>query len=865
MSLVNKALPSLVAGMSQQPDELRFDGQADEIINATLGIATGVMKRPGTELIAQIPLSQQQSWQAAIHMWGRDTNEKYLVAIMETTIRAFTLEGAEVPVNIGQYPPNYNFDKVSDASYANSIAYITSANPRKNIRFSTFADFTFVLNRTTTVKSTDIVAPSPNATLWYLNFKYAATGVTYTFTLKYHRADINQDVEKVFSIVSDSNSIAAVAKKTADYINTNYFNNTISVAPATLMGDDSVVKIVPTTDVGGHSFVSIEVTDTYGNQGCLVVHGEVELYSDLPNAVNEGDIIKITGSGASAVGYYVKYSKGRWRECVEGHATGNDLDPSTMPHALTRGEDGQFYFHPLKWATRQSGDDTTNPKPSFVGRALSDIFFHRSRLGFLCEENVILSKSASFFNFWRDTVTTTLDTDLIDVAANSARVVNFRHAVSFNKDLIIFSDNAQYVLSGGVPLTATNTSISESTAYAADPDVRPTAVDDHLLFMSSRNGCAQIREYITVNNGASFQTQSDDITAHVPTLVAGEVHEIISSPELGITLVLTEEANKLYAYQSTKNGQEKVQSAWSIWRFGWQGTEVISVEFVGPLLYLLVLRSGIMCLEVMDFALTKRDGQMPFAVSLDRKTVSVNAGVYDEANDTTTFTIPATDPDDFYAVVVDKTTSEEDGTGMPQLYKPVVGMPIPKGAIISMDTPVDTPILLGSTLFATRVLTLEGDWSGLTVVFGIPFEFTYTFSRQFLRGQDNLPLTNIKVKVRRMHLKISRAGDFGVIVWPRDRMQYTGDTSGYGQDNLTGAEGSDYFVYNYKPVYSNASAASTITEADYLLYAHPYTFSFPVMTSADNMAIGIQTQSYVPVAFYGAEWDGYMTMRSRRI
>ena len=71
-----------------------------------------------------------------------------------------------------------------------------------------------------------------------------------------------------------------------------------------------------------------------------------------------------------------------------------------MPHALVREADGSFTFKKLEWTERKVGDEDSNSLPSFVDYAISDIFFYRNRLGLLSGENVILSESDEYFNFW---------------------------------------------------------------------------------------------------------------------------------------------------------------------------------------------------------------------------------------------------------------------------------------------------------------------------------------------------------------------------------------------------------------------------------------------------------------------------------
>ena len=90
-----------------------------------------------------------------------------------------------------------------------------------------------------------------------------------------------------------------------------------------------------------------------------------------------------------------------------------DLDTST--HLLIRQADGNFRFTPAnghtytisgtdftvsQFGSRVVGDLTSSPEPSFVGQKMSDIFFHRNRLGFIAGEAVVMSRAGEFFKFF---------------------------------------------------------------------------------------------------------------------------------------------------------------------------------------------------------------------------------------------------------------------------------------------------------------------------------------------------------------------------------------------------------------------------------------------------------------------------------
>jgi hypothetical protein len=127
----------------------------------------------------------------------------------------------------------------------------------------------------------------------------------------------------------------------------------------------------------------------------------------------------------------------------------NSFDNTTMPHALIHNADGTFTFQPLTWEARKVGDEVSVPSPSFVGRNLSDIFFYRNRLGVLSDDNVILSRAGSFFDFWNETALTTTDGDPIDYSASHDEVSILRYAITFQEALLLFGDKNQFVLESG--------------------------------------------------------------------------------------------------------------------------------------------------------------------------------------------------------------------------------------------------------------------------------------------------------------------------------------------------------------------------------------------------------------------------------
>ena len=253
--------------------------------------------------------------------------------------------------------------------------------------------------------------------------------------------------------------------------------------------------------------------------------GSVQQFIDLPD--DSGGIYEIAGTGANNFdNYYVKKVGDVWRETVKpGLKT--HLNPNTMPHALIDNGDGTFTFKELDWDPRYVGDDNTAKFPSFTNNQISDVFFHRNRLGFLSKENVIFSRSGEFFNFFPETVTTILDTDPVDVSVSHNKVATLKHATSYNTSLMLFADQAQFQLTAKDVLTPKTAAINVTTEYNVNTKVTPVSAGTSLYFAVDKGESTSLKEYevqpLTYNNEAA------DVTAHCPRYIPNDCYKLASS------------------------------------------------------------------------------------------------------------------------------------------------------------------------------------------------------------------------------------------------------------------------------------------------------------------------------------------------
>jgi hypothetical protein len=523
-----------------------------------------------------------------------------------------------------------------------------------------------------------------------------------------------------------------------------------------------------------HAEFVIDGYDSWANEALVATMDAVEKFTDLPPKAPDGMVIGTTLKdetplgGSINSGYYFKYvaSKRAWQECPKSHQD-NSFDASTMPHRLVRTALNEFTFCPIAWLSRQVGDDITAPEPSFIGNTVNDVFFYRNRLGFLASENLVLSKSGDFFDFWPTTALDLLDDDPIDVAANANEVSTLYHAIPFDKDLMLLSDQQQFKLSSGNAYTFTPKSavIDLATHFNADIKCQPISVGANVYFVSSREDFSSIREYYVqadvVTNDAA------DITAHVPTYLPKNICKLAAHTGLDIMFALSQEdPQNLYVYKYYWKGAEKVQSSWGKWSFD---GDVIGMAVLDSYLQLVVKNGGAVSLEriYLEEGLT---GSTNFTIHLDRLTPVT--GVY--ADGKTVWTLPYSDASMDFVVVRD------NGSQIPAVTKT-----------------------------ANNTLEARGDHSASVCWIGKNYTKRYTFSQWYLKNSDsNVAIVNGRLQTRSITLHHKDTGYFRIEVTPQGRdtikHEYAGVVLGVSNMGLPSLHTNKYRA----PVWSNAESVT---------------------------------------------------------
>jgi hypothetical protein len=795
MGLISTSVPTLVNGVSQQAENLRFTSQCQEQINGFSSVLQGLLKRPPTNHRAQLALTSSNFQTVAIN---RSSTEQYMLLLGNQSLRVFDLDGTEIPVK----------NSLGNPITSSDLAYIQTTTPRTSLRALTVADYTILLNREKTAAMSSTVTPAlqPSGLVFIKQFRQDAnytlklyddpTSGTADYTFTYTPAAATENQE---SVAQNLRALLAASPGDADY---HHFHQ----GPLLFISkkDNSNFRIEMECSIP---------------EGAAVFKDSAQNFSMLPKNGWCGFQLKIKGDPEDAGDdYYVKFApqeptasgfaEGAWEES-QAFGLEDSLDPASMPHVLLN-FGTYFQFKPLDWGARTCGDADTNPEPSFVGKKIRDVFFHKNRLGFLTDENLVLSESGEFFNFWRTTVIQLLDSDPIDVAASHTKISILNFAVPSNEELVLFSDQTQFKLQAADTLTPKTVSLPTVSDYDNITTVAPKALNDFIVFAFKRGASSGFIDYAVDPDTAKFK--GFDVTEHVPSYLEGEVEAFDVSSLANLVVAKTDECtDTLFVYQFFKRRSERLQSAWHRWEFS--GT-VRSFFILGTTLHLIIERDGDYFYETMELDTNVKDANSDFTTFLDRRVQESEVTVsYNATTELTTFVLPYTPGDDL-ARIVQRSTSTHEG-----------------GALVPLTSQV------GDTL------TARGDWTTTPLWFGENYTMEMTLTRPQLReqrGDGSFVVMPGRFQVKRGFLTHSGSLAFSVEVTPQGRSTYT-------------------YTYSPRDLGTNSSITGSPPSG------RDGVFPFSVLSKNDQVTIKLVNDTPLPCALLSIHWEALYTLRAQRV
>lgn len=834
MPLIQQTIKNLIAGISQQPPKLRHAEQLEEQINGFSTEAGGLQKRPPTQHVRRLPALPLKT---KVHLINRDENERYIVAFTGDNLKVFDINGNERTVKLEN----------------NAEAYITSSEPNKQLKAITVADHTFIVNTTKVVEMNNNEKSSDD---WkkqgsLIVVRQGQYGRKYTVNIQdqeytYETPDggaashskmiatdyiANQLYEKLAgnfkktfsSLTDDEMRTYGITKSkkgrwggsdndhwietTTYHYKDKAYSKEDMFSPAGVQGS-VVIKGTNWIQIIGN-LKDISVSDGFNGEALKLFINTTTRFEILPSTAPDGFTVLVKGEKESDDDYYVKYDSGLhiWKECAKPNIT-IKYDFTTMPYILRREADGTFTCTTADWNERKTGDEDSNPTPSFVGNKINDIFFFRNRLGIISGEAVNLSRTSDFFNFWVDSATSIVDTDPIDLQVSHNRVSTLYNAVPFNQDLYLFSAQTQFILRAEGVLSPKTAVIDQVTEFDADTWVKPIGVGRNLYFTAHKTDFTTVQEYFAVADSTT-QKNATDVTGHVPNFLKNSIYSLKACNNENLLIALSDnQRDTIYIYKFLFLNDSKAQASWSRWTFD---GELIGADFINSVMYLVINRGGNTYLEKLPISYNTKDFvSEPYRVMLDRKFKTTLHGTFDK---------------DTKEMRYDVKSIYGDAYSEPREYTIV----LKNGSVYSGKDTVVIP---------HQVEPLED----FECFIGVAYEFKFIYSTFFIKqasqtGTDTIP--NDRLQLRFLHINYDNTGEFEVIV------------------NATGKTPKHYKM-----------TARIVGTPSNQVGIHPLEtgeFRVPLMGRNTDTEVTVINTSPLPSAFNTTVWQGLVTYKFRQI
>lgn len=558
---------------------------------------------------------------------------------------------------------------------------------------------------------------------------------------------------------------------------------------------------------GGDFYITVR--DGLGNSALELIYKQVDSITKLPTKCLEGFKIKVSPDSESTTeDYYVKFElkdrqvfgEGFWVEDLgwdEEYAFNKD----TLPHVLERNIEGNFTFRKGDWFNKLVGDSETNPFSSFNNKVIKSISYFNKRLGFLTENSYSWTETDQPFNFFKTTVINNLDTqpvdsELVDTASSSMEVF-----FPFEKDVLVFSKQAQLVIDLSNGFTFDTVSNSQPTKIEIFTQATPKTLSGDIFFTFPKSSGFGLGQFAVQPETLKFRDV--DVSEQVPTYLKGTPQQILTYPSDKMVFIRSDGlSNGCYFYRFLDRNQERVQSAYGKFIFG-DNVRVDHLYVIQNEVYLVITRSGDTSVEKFDpssTGLTKEGNNI--AVLLDRRVSDTDCTVVFDSVDTI-ITLPYnTEAGEEYQLVV-------------------------------KDTPLSNPVVVTPDSVVGDTVTINGDdYSSIGFYIGRKYKDEVTLTYPFPK-KNNQAITGTRFQVLNGRLRVNDSYNFDVEVTPLYSDAFTVECN--------------------------------TTKLRKLSYPCDGEFLFPVYAKYDEVSIKLINENPFPTNWISIDWLGRLSKRTRPI
>ncbi len=549
--------------------------------------------------------------------------------------------------------------------------------------------------------------------------------------------------------------------------------------------------------------------------------------ADLPTVCKHGYVVKIANSESEEDDYYVKFlghndkdGEGVWEECLKPGVE-KKFTTSTMPVQLVRNANSTFTVSTVPWEEAQVGDtaiDGTNPQPSFVGKTINKMIFYRNRLVMLSDENVIMSRPGSFFNFWSNTAITFSAKDPIDLSCSSTYPAIVYDGIQVNAGLVLFTKNQQFMLTTDSDVLSPQTAkINAIASYNFNSKTNPISLGTTIAFLDNANKFSRFFEMARVlREGEPEVVEQSKV---VSNLLDKDLTILANSRENSVIFFGTKGGTKIQGFRYFSSSEKRLLQAWFEW------------DIVGDIQYMCMLDDAL----YVVYRNNSKDQLLKFPIKLD------DSGLF--ATDTKGTT--STDDDIYYRVHLDNAKSitpsvtYNSSTNTSSFAKPTGFERTTDLCAFDADFSSNFGRFAEATVNGSNV-EISGDWTGETFILGYLFDMDIQLPTIFIgqrQGDKFRANTRAYLTIHRLKLNFT---DLGLYKTTIQRL---------GKDD-------------YSETYEMTPATQVL--ASRLAAVHEVEKTVPIYERNKNVTINISSRHPLPASLISLSWEGDYTNRLYR-
>ena len=815
MASVTQRVQSYTGGVSKQPDDKKFPGQVREALNSYPDPTFGLQKRPGLKFLTALKDASGNAITGTtldnakwfyIH---RNNDEKYIGCIV----------GNGTPANADINVWNATTKVRSTITFGANAGEITankgylSALTKNDYHVLTVQDTSIITNKqkTITTQADPSYTAKLNATVRLHGIEYSSP---YTIKIK-----VGSNTEQVFNRptyaadVFGSNTVTDPKLNAAHILgNTSAINSTNGLkglieAKISAGGDGfdsnmSVTMTASTLEIVHNTAFTVTVEAGTDGRRLTCFQDEVNNVADLPDESIHGRKAKIVNTSNQNDTYFSQFvatngvsGPGYWEETL-GYGMSPGLTASTMPHELVNTGTDAFTFRPITWTARLVGDDSTNSHPSFKDAKIQQSFFYNNRLGFLTQDNVSMSQSGEFYNFYHISAQTITAADPVDLSCSSIRPAVLHGIIPVASGLILFSENQQFLMySADGNLSPTTALIRGLSNYEMDTNIDPVDVGTVVNFISKTPAYTKV--FGMTPRGEGQMPLVRDVGKVVSEYVPQTIDTLIASPQNSFIAMFGGTDSKVYFYRTHSDGEKEVLQAWFNWDLP---GNVLDLVVDSDVLYTVVKQSnGFQLLSANlgttiedEILITESGIQLNPYMDFYAKASSVT---YDAANNLSKCYLPYADITTFDPIVViagDASTADSGFTVKPER---------------------------GSDGTGAYFSVTGKDFSGIAnkVVVGFSYNYDITLPKTYFQLDQGVADYTATLTIARMKFSVGRSSTIGFKLKSKG---YKGKTQSFTGDGSTTAFSPDYKVSDKRDIHVKKDGQVQTLGTDYTIADH---------------------------------------------